>query len=171
MADKYPFYRMPVHGATLSGDQRYRYVLWRSWSDAPRILYVGLNPSTADALTDDPTIRRMVGFAKRDGHGGIFVCNLFALRATDPRELRRTADPVGPRNKATLREYGEHAHLVVCCWGCHGTFRHQDRMILTLLRDLFGHKLYCLGTTKAGHPKHPLYLSGAAQLVPFGGHR
>jgi len=158
-----------IKGALISMDQQYRYVLWRIWDEAaPRLLFVGLNPSTADDQTDDPTVRRMMGFAKREDMGGIYVCNLFALRATDPRALRRVRDPVGKKNYAFLREKGAEASRIVCCWGCHGTFKEQDRKITKLLREQFADKLFCLGTTKKGHPKHPLYLNSASPLVPFG---
>src|SRR3954468_18218250 len=109
-------------GAILSDDGLYRYRLWRIWDDlAPVMVWVMLNPSTADADVDDPTIRKCIGFAKRHRHGGIILANLFAWRTTDPRELPRAADPVGPANDEHIR-WACRAPLlatVVAGWGSH----------------------------------------------------
>ena len=105
-------------GATFSADRRYRYRLWREWDRSRAVVaFVMLNPSTADASRDDPTIRRCIGFARAWGFGGVEVANLFALRATDPRHLRGVPDPVGPRNARSLKLALAHASLVVVAWG------------------------------------------------------
>jgi hypothetical protein len=120
-----------------------------------------LNPSTADAALDDPTIRRCMGFASDHGFGGIRVVNLFALRSTDPSELRSQPEPVGPENDTWLaRTFGEAAQddlPVIAAWGVHGVFRGRDRQVIALGRRM-GARLACLGTSKAGHPRHPLYI-------------
>jgi hypothetical protein len=86
-------------GAVFSPDQKYRYVLWREWSGHPRrLVVIGLNPSTADATKNDPTVTRCINFAKREGCGGMIMLNLFAFRATDPGVMMEAADPVGPEN-------------------------------------------------------------------------
>jgi hypothetical protein len=127
-----------------------------------------LNPSTADAETDDPTIRRCMSFARREGAGGIIVVNLFGLRATDPHELSLAVDPFGPENEEAIRAVVQQAAYttmpVVCAWGA-SVIRCADTLAL---RDLkaWG-SLCCLGKTKHGHPKHPLYVRGEQPLVAF----
>jgi hypothetical protein len=166
-----PAEAMYGRGAILSPDDLYRYRLWRIWDDdrAPTA-FLMLNPSTADATLDDPTIRRCVGFAKRWGSGGIVVVNLFARRATDPAELLEhdRADVVGPDNDEHLRAVFRTVDSVVCAWGAHPVVR-RNRVgeVLSLIPP--GVEVSCLGTTKDGHPKHPLYLRADTERVPFRG--
>jgi hypothetical protein len=122
-------------GAEFSDCGTYRYALWRTWNALqPGVLFVGLNPSTADATTDDPTIRRCIGFAKRWGYGGITMANVFAYRATDPREMTVLAleRAIGPENDAHLASLAESASFVVAAWGAHLRGRdgpdHRDRV-------------------------------------------
>jgi len=152
--------RTDVRGdAIFSKDRRYRYTLERRWtrSESDYVLFIGLNPSTADAEVDDPTIRRMAQFAHRWGYGGMTVCNVFAFRATDPRELKRAARPVGPRNNEILLREAQRAALIVICWGNHGAWQGRAEEMLTLLHPFSG-QLRCFGATKFGEPRHPLYL-------------
>jgi hypothetical protein len=145
-------------GATFSADRRYRYRLWRRWDRTrPVVAFVMLNPSTADARHDDPTIRRCVGFARRWGHGGIEVVNLFAYRATNPRALRTVRDPVGPDNRRHIRGALRRAALVIVAWGAGADG--------SLLAELVGAR--CLGLTRAGRPRHPLYLRRDVRPAPF----
>ena len=145
-----------MRGATFSADRRYRYRLWRRWDGArPVVAFVMLNPSTADARRDDPTIRRCIGFAKSWGFGGMEVVNLFAYRTTDPGELRRVTDPVGADNDRHIRRAIARADLVVLAWGA----RTRSRRLLSLPHAR------CLGLTRAGQPRHPLYLRRDASLV------
>ena len=118
------------------------------------MLWIGLNPSTADAMQDDPTIRRVVGFAKQFGYGSVLVGNLYALRATNPKTLREIDNPVGRFNDDFLRQLAGRSELILVGWGANAI---QDRAdaVMSLLR---GYGIYCLGKTKSGHPKHPLYL-------------
>jgi hypothetical protein len=147
-------------GATFSHDRRYRYRLWRRWDPSLSVVaFVMLNPSTADASRDDPTIRRCIGFAKRWGFAGIEIVNVFGFRATDPGALRRASDPIGPRNARHIRRAAEGAALVVAAWGA-------DRAVATraatLPREL-RRRMRCLGVTRSGAPKHPLYVPAATR--------
>jgi hypothetical protein len=144
----------------------FRYRLWRTWAAGPRVVFIGLNPSTADATADDPTVRRCVGFAKAWGFGGVDVVNLFAYRATEPRVLKRAADPIGPDNDDHLLEVARDSGRVVAAWGVHGSHRIRDDSVLELLRAA-GVKVSCLSRTQAGHPRHPLYAKASLRCRPF----
>jgi len=115
-----------------------------------------LNPSTADERTDDPTIRRCIGFARDWGYGGVEIVNIFALRATDPRELRRAGDPIGRMNDVHMTRAAERSNAVVIAWGVHGTLLCRGAAALELLSPRA--RLLALGWTLAGEPRHPLYL-------------
>lgn len=150
-------------GAFFSPCRTWRYVLWRVWdSRKARCVFIGLNPSTADETEDDPTIRRCVGFARRWGFGGIVMLNIFAFRATDPRDLKKAEDPVGPQNDEILWRYHDLKGLTVACWGSHGDFMRRGKKVAKLLVGM-----RCFGLTAAGHPKHPLYLRADSETVPF----
>jgi hypothetical protein len=142
-------------GATFSRDRRFRYRLWRRWDGSlPVVAFVMLNPSTADASQDDPTIRRCIGFARSWGFGGVEIVNLFAYRATDPRELRRMRHPVGPRNDRAIAAATSRAAVTVVAWGA-GRPPERTARVARLLR---GRDVRQLRLTKEGHPAHPLYL-------------
>lgn len=151
--------------AVLSDDRVYRYLLTRQWSGDPTATFIMLNPSTADAFASDPTCTRVVRFARREGCGSIRVVNLFALRTTDPILLREHPDPVGPENDRFLNEQAR-AHLVVAAWGAGGTLNGRAREVAQRLAAA-GVPLKCLGVTKDGHPKHPLYVRSDAPLIPW----
>lgn len=154
-------------GATLSEDDRYRYRLWRRWDDSlPTVGWIMLNPSTADATQDDATIRRCIGFAKAWGFGGIEVANLFAYRATDPKQLKVISDPIGPLNDEFLRDLRGRAALVIAAWGQHGTYLCRDKHVKMSFRMGTGNLAY-LKLTKGGHPSHPLYLKGDLKPIPW----
>jgi hypothetical protein len=138
----------------LSEDGRYRYHLTRTWDDGDRAVFVMLNPSTADAYEDDPTIRRCIGYARRWGLAGIEVVNLYAYRATNPAELWEVDDPVGPENDLWLRAVGSSGFPLVAAWGANAQPRRVQRVLGLPGFD----RLTCLRTTQAGHPGHPLYL-------------
>ena len=151
--------------AVLSDDGAYRYALTRWWDEsAEPLCVIGLNPSTADAEQDDPTIRRCVGFAKAWGYGGIVMLNLFAYRATDPKVMRRAFDPVGPQNDATLCA-STGGRDVLCAWGTGGDYMARDRAVMDLLRA--ARSVTALGLTKDSHPRHPLYARSSARPVTF----
>ncbi|WP_027947183.1 DUF1643 domain-containing protein [Amycolatopsis taiwanensis] len=161
MSEPLPLFAEEVQkSAVISPCGTYRYELTRRWSDGPPVGWVMLNPSTADANLDDPTIRRCIAFAKAWGYGGIVVRNLYALRATDPRELDRHSEPIGPDNDAHLaRCVGE--PLTIVAWGARGGDR--GREVLGLLASR-GVRPHLLATTGDGQPRHPLYLR--ADLLP-----
>ena len=150
----------------------YRYRLTRIWDgDRPEVIWVMLNPSTADATSDDPTIRRVVGFSRSWGFGSAVVVNLFALMATSPADLVTHPTPVGPGNDEEILAATSAAEVVVA-WGNHGTVPNPDTGVSRAheVRDLVANgrsRLMCLGTTGAGQPRHPLYLRSVTTPVPF----
>jgi hypothetical protein len=158
--------------AVLSEDGKYRYLLTRIWDRKRKpMVVVMLNPSTADAFVDDPTIRRLAGpngFARRHRAGGIVVVNLFALRSTDPRALLHHDDPVGRYNDAFIRQASDMAGTVVCAWGAAGI---QDDRGPRVVKALKARRvpLVCLGMTSTGQPRHPLYVLGTTALEPYEG--
>lgn len=155
--------------ATLSPCGTYRYDLWRRWGNGSWALWMMLNPSTADAEVDDPTIRRCRGFSERSGYGGLAVVNLFAYRATDPAALTRARDPVGPLNAQTIKHWlaDERVSAVIAAWGTAWEKVDRARLNVEGFAQKNGHDVFCLGRTKAGHPRHPLYVPNAQSLVPF----
>jgi hypothetical protein len=161
---------LTASNATISPCGKYRYWLERKWGPGTPQVFVMLNPSTADASEDDPTIRRCMGFARREGAGGLIVVNLFGLRATDPKELDGARDRVGPDNATNigLALIGAAAtrRPVICAWGANKHAPSQAG-ILHRRADDIGAELKCLGLTKSGAPKHPLYLSANAPLVAY----
>ncbi len=143
-------------GAEFSPCRTWRYCLWRRWSRrGPTAAFIGLNPSTADETRDDPTVRRCIRFAQGWGYGRMFMLNIFAYRSTDPRLLRNVADPIGPGTNAAIVRICRRAKLVVACWGQWGKLFERGGAVAHLLGDS---PLYCLDTTRDGHPKHPLYI-------------
>jgi hypothetical protein len=124
---------------------------------------VMLNPSTADARRDDPTIRRCIAFARAWGYAGIDVVNLFAYRSTRPEELLRVADPIGPLNDAHILRAHAASSLTVAAWGAEAVAADRARRVVGLL----GGDIACLGTTVAGAPRHPLYLRASAHPMTW----
>lgn len=140
----------------------YRYRLDRRWdSDRPRAVWIMLNPSTADADADDPTLRRVIAFSRSWGFGAATVVNLFAWRATDPAALPlELADAVGTQADHHIAQALEGAEIVVCGWGASGPAQLREARITRVLELVraAGHEPRALSTTRAGHPGHPLYL-------------
>lgn len=152
--------------AHLSSDGRYRWWLQRSWQhggDGRVVCFVMLNPSTADALIDDPTVRRCMGFAARWGFSRLLIRNLFALRATKPAELTTAHDPTGGHYGDAELATAASADVTVAAWGAHVPFGRDEEV----LRILSGATLYCLGKTKNGCPRHPLYVRADQPLEVF----
>ena len=148
--------------ACVSECGRYRYRLYRQWDDSkPDVLFVMLNPSTADHNKDDRTISRCVGFARGWGYGGLLVGNLFALRSTNPANLRISDDPIGPFNDAALRDMAAQVDKVVAAWGGHGKLQNRGTAVLQMLAG----KCHALKLNQSGEPAHPLYLP--YDLKPF----
>lgn len=157
--------------ATVSDDGLYRYDLGRFWGDADRLaLWVMLNPSTADASEDDPTIRRVRGFSRIWGFGGCVVVNLFALRTTKPEHLLDHPDPSGSMNVEKIRLWMEDRRVgaVVCAWGAGWRKLDLPRPNVEGKARFLGKSTVCLGRTKAGDPRHPLYVPKNTPPEPFG---
>ena len=148
--------------ATLSPCRTYRYSLTREWGSGLAVLFVGLNPSTADETLDDPTIRRCISFARDWGYARLHMANLFAFRATDPRDMKNASDPVGPENDKHLLTLANDSALTVAAWGVHGTFGGRHNAVREMLP-----RLHYLRFTKDGHPGHPLYLPGTLKPVAW----
>jgi hypothetical protein len=145
--------------------QTWRYLLSRDFPEGEGTLnFLMLNPSTADAVRNDPTVRRCIGYAQRWGYATLLVTNIFAFRATLPRVLAAAPDPVGPENDAYIVQTARTAERVVIAWGIHGRLHDRDRCVIELLRDI---PLLHLGLTREGHPRHPLYVRGDADCAPF----
>ncbi len=160
--------------AVFDKSKRHRYMLRRRLHkrNSKILLIIGLNPSTADAIQDDPTIRRCVGFTDRLGFGILVVVNLFALRSTNPRILQQIPcpvsphnDPVGPNNDRWILKYARKAHKIVLAWGAGADWApERSEQLLELLSH---YDLYCFGTTQSGAPRHPLYLRNDTPLQRY----
>lgn len=156
-------------GAVLSDCGRYRYSLWRQWSEAPPVLFLMLNPSTADAERDDPTIRRCIGFARDWGHGGVRVCNLFAWRATRPEDLPLNAAAVAEtdhpnRNDVAIANVAHECPRIIAAWGAHPAAVQRGRAVLEFLGD---RDVHALKLTVGGAPRHPLYIPAATDPILY----
>lgn len=165
-----PAYRVVARDAELSPDGAYRYRLSRTLAGgAGRVTWVMLNPSTADASVDDPTVRRCMGLSARWGYAEVVVVNLFALRATDPAALRAHPDPVGPLNPAHLLAACDpaEARRVVLAWGAHGRLWERGLAAEEVLRRCGAPNLSALGWTRGGEPRHPLYVRADATPLPL----
>lgn len=151
--------------------RRYRYTLEHVIDDVlaikpRRVMWVGLNPSTADENVLDPTLRRIRRYSLEWGFTSFIMTNLFAFRSTDPRKMLEQADPVGPLNNVYLKMTALKCELIVACWGTHGVHQDRDRQVSTLLSTSHA-PIVCLGVNSNGTPKHPLYLKAGAQRVPY----
>jgi hypothetical protein len=160
--------RSPMNQCIFSSDRVYRYVLLRQCAFAVpktsrRIAWIGLNPSTADEVTLDQTVAAVCRYSRQWGYSEVVLLNLFAFRATDPRDLKRAADPIGPdNNKHLLGEVGN-VDRVIACWGEHGRLLGRDRQVSDLLDISFE----CLLRNRTGAPHHPLYLKSRIKPQPF----
>ena len=147
--------------AVVSNNELYRYQLSRIWdSSLPMVMFICLNPSTADHKDDDPTILKCIKYAQNWGYGGLLIGNLFAYRATNPSEMKKVDDPVGPLNNHYLKLMSQQVNQIVCGWGNHGTFLDRDDEVKCMFD-----KLYALKRNVSGTPSHPLYLKQS--LIPF----
>lgn len=156
----------------------YRYVLWREW-DFPAVnptqvalqelkrsedyvMFIGLNPSTADEVRNDPTIRRCIGFAKAWGFSALCMTNLFAYRATLPTDMKRQPSPIGEENNLWLTQMAAGASKIIAAWGNHGAHLNRDKHVRNLLP-----RLECFRITGSGQPAHPLYMPASTPLIPL----
>jgi len=158
--------------ATFSPDLEYRYSLWRRWSPAATLMVIGLNPSTADEVTDDATVRRCMGFASQWGYGALNLVNVFAYRTTDPHGLYRVSSPVGLSNWSCICSsalaIASSGGAILAAWGAHGALQDAGNRLAQRMDD-FQIGAACLGRTSSGQPRHPLYLPYAAAPEPFVG--
>jgi hypothetical protein len=154
---------MMERGAVISECEQYRYQLWRIWDRRkPLVCFVMLNPSTADANTDDPTIRRLIGFAGSWGYGDFCVGNLFAYRATQRADMKRYHAPIGPWNHDHLQAMVERCSLLVAAWGTDGSHLNRNRDVLAMFSEW-----HCIRRTEKGAPEHPLYLPGDLKPIRY----
>jgi hypothetical protein len=151
--------------AWYSKDERYRYGLQILWAKSRQpAMFIGLNPSTATELANDPTLTRCERWARGKGYGGVTMTNLFAFRATKPKHMKLEGDPVGPDNDTQLLRHAAKAGIIIAAWGVTGTHMDRDRAVERLLGH---HHLHALGFTKAGNPRHPLYLKSGLSPLPM----
>ena len=149
--------------AIFSEDRRYRYVLWRVWSQTRRpLLMIGLNPSTANEISDDPTITRMMVRANKAGYGSLVMTNLYAFVSSNPDVLLEDGDFIGIETDAYLIQAIQIADRVICGWGSFPAARKRADYVLKMIPQP-----YCLGVNIDGQPKHPLYLSYDTPVVKF----
>lgn len=157
--------------AIISHDELYRYALMRGinngYSTQGYIMFIMLNPSTADATLDDPTIRRLYGITTDEGYSRFVVCNLFAYRATNPLMLQQVPNPIGARNDGIIRYFAQRADKIICAWGSlsYNYKRIRARRVCDIIKN---QKLHCLGLTQNGmYPRHPLYLKNGTKVIPY----
>ena len=150
-------------GATFSDDRRYRYLLWRTWDNKrPKVAFCMLNPSTADALHNDPTVERCERRAHDWKYGGLIVVNLFALRSTDPNALYAANDPAGPENFDAIVLALKASTMFVCGWGNHGKHLNMGETVLRRIHEFYPGRAHALRLNSDGSPAHPLYLPYSA---------
>jgi hypothetical protein len=149
--------------ATFSDCRKYRYALSRTWDGKKKtVLFIGLNPSTADENIDDPTIRRCINYAQNWGYGSLLMVNLFAYRATIPTELKNVKNPIGNDNDLHITELLKKADLAVATWGNEGSLLNRDKDVKKIIP-----KLMCLKINKSGQPAHPLYQKKDLKLIKY----
>ena len=149
--------------ATFSDCRKYRYGLSRTWNGKKKtILFIGLNPSTANEKIDDPTIRRCINYAQNWGYGSLLMVNLFAYRATMPSELKNVKNPIGNDNDLHIIELSKKADIAVAAWGNEGTLLNRDKEVKKILPNLM-----CLKINKSGQPAHPLYQKKDLKLIKY----
>ena len=147
--------------AILLEDRKYRYVLSRIWDETkPTVMIIGLNPSIADEIKNDPTIERCINFAKFWSYGGVYMLNLFAFRATHPQDMLNAEEPIGKDNDQYIKKYSKICDKVVCAWGNDGAYKNRSKEVLSILNNA-----YYLKLNKTGEPAHPLYLK--SDLIPI----
>lgn len=152
-------------GAIFSTCRTWRYQLWRIWDKSkPYAMFLMLNPSTADEENNDPTVARCQDYAQTWGYGGLYVCNIFAYRATDRAVMKVAPDPIGPDNDRSIIQIAKNAGIVVCGWGNDGSFMNRSQYVCNLL-NMLSISTHCLVLTNSGEPHHPLYLKKT--LKPF----
>ena len=150
-------------GAKFSKCRKYRYTLWRTWDTSkPKIMFLGLNPSTADETNNDPTVTRCINYANSWGYGGMFMMNIFAFRTTYPVELKKTSNPIGKDNNRWIKKVSLSVDKSIGAWGNDGMFLHRSTDIKKIVKNL-----YCLKINSSGEPSHPLYLKATLKPIKY----
>jgi len=149
--------------AVFSPCRKYRYSLTRSWNSAEGyVLFIGLNPSIADEIIDDPTLIRCINFAKDWGYGGLIMVNLFAYMSTHPTDLKKAKLPIGKNNNKHILKNHQKSQLTIAAWGNDGHFLKRDKEVLKIINNPM-----CLNINKSGQPAHPLYQKKDQELINF----
>lgn len=149
--------------AIISACGNYRYELRRVWDNSKLlVLFICLNPSTADQEEEDNTSRVCINYAQRWGYGGLIIANLFAFRSTEPSKLFTIDDPIGPENDLHLKKLSNEATMVVCAWSETGGYKNRDKEVLRILKNP-----HCLTKLKSGRPGHPLYKRKTLSPIPL----
>ena len=153
--------------AILDKTRKYRYLLERQWGNDNNnfINFILLNPSTADETKDDPTIKACIKIAQNLGYDGLWVTNLFAFRATNPKELLTCVDPIGDNNDKYTLKYANKAKKIIIAWGNHGDILRRNKEVLKLLAGI--KNIECFEITKTQNPKHPLYTKRDCKPILF----
>lgn len=151
--------------AMLSPCLQYRFALSRAWEPNMRVIgFILLNPSTADDKIDDPTVKKLIQFAKHNKYGGFLLANIFSLRSTDPKLLRTHHDPIGPSNDYWIAQLTRWSEIVVCGWGNHGSLNNRGKEVKLIIPKA---KRFAFGFNNGGQPTHPLYLSPTKRFLPW----
>jgi len=150
--------------AEISECKKYRYDLFRVWDEnKPYLMFIGLNPSTADYEQDDNTIRRCIDFAKNLNFGGICMCNLFALRSTNPKNMLLHTSPIGDKNDFYIKKHAKYAGMIIVAWGNKGNHLNRDKEVIKIINR----PVFALDINKSGQPKHPLYIPRNKKPIIF----
>ena len=152
-------------GAVMDHTRQYRFLLWRFWDERPRVLFVGLNPSTANELENDPTVGRWCGFAKAWGYGGFYACNLYPYVTAFPKELA-AAMSIHKANIPAIKMASGLVVLTVACWGDGIKQVANGSPVAEHIKSILNEPM-CFGLTQSGNPKHPLYLNSNTELVEY----
>lgn len=165
---------MMLRSADFSANRTHRFRLDRWWGNGPRVAFLGLNPSRAGENEDDPTVRKIVGFAARWGYNTVTIVNPFSLVMTNPRFLHLADNPVEARNRLVLMEVAVNSNLLIPCWGCDEVVGRMARRgldpvdaVRAMQRANPSLVVDCLGLSKYGNPKHPSRLAYSTPRVPF----
>jgi hypothetical protein len=151
------------NGALFSDQRDYRYALWRIWDNTlPKVMFIGLNPSTANENENDPTIRRVVSFARSWGYGGVFMMNLFPFVTPYPDVLQLHSVLESDKNEVGLNSFSKKAERIVFAWGNFKEAQEMAKKVIEMFPDA-----YCLGVNKNRSPKHPLYIAGSTRPVKY----
>ena len=151
------------NGADFSRCRKYRYTLWRTWNESkPKVMFLGLNPSTADEVKNDPTVTRCIKYSQKWGYGGMYMMNIFAFRTTYPIELKKAKEPIGKDNNKWILTISKKVDLCIAAWGNDGLYLNRSDKIKELVPNL-----HCLKINSCGEPAHPLYLKANLKPIRF----